>query len=169
MKTLEQKFWSKVRKADGCWTWTGAVDAKDYGELRIRRKRVRAHRLSWSFHVGEIPVGQFVLHHCDNPRCVRPDHLFLGSHADNVQDRVNKRRSAYGERNGMHTHPESRTCGERNGSSKLTNIKVAEIRGLLQTEISISELSRRFHVARAVIRGIRDGSRWTSAAKRGAK
>ena len=90
---LERRFWDKVTMGDGCWEWTGTRHSWGYGLLGGRRKvHLRAHRVSWEIHFGPIPAGLYILHHCDNPRCVRPDHLFLGTHRDNMADMVKKGR-----------------------------------------------------------------------------
>lgn len=105
MQTLADRFWSKVRKSDGCWLWTDKPHAPwGYGRLgnAINGKEIKAHRLSWMLHFGPIPDGLGVLHKCDTPLCVRPDHLFLGTQLDNVHDCVAKGRAAGG--NGHETH-----------------------------------------------------------------
>src|SRR4029077_20972173 len=85
------RFWSKVNKIDGCWLGTAAVAGKgDYGYFGFQGKIQRAHRVSWILTFGEIPDGLFVLHKCDTPLCVRPDHLFLGTQQDNVDDMARK-------------------------------------------------------------------------------
>lgn len=87
------RFWSRVKKTEGCWTWTGAK-ISGYGDLRVSvTVHQLAHRFSWELHHGPIPAGLHVLHRCDNPPCVRPDHLFLGTNDDNVADSVNKGRA----------------------------------------------------------------------------
>lgn len=83
---LEERFWAKVVIKDGCWAWSGAKVNGGYGVLTIGGRgagHIRAHRLSFIMHKGEIPAGALVLHKCDNPECTNPDHLELGSHADN--------------------------------------------------------------------------------------
>jgi hypothetical protein len=78
----------------GCWEWSGAQTLScGYGVLTINRVRVRAHRLAWELVHGPVPAGMFVCHHCDNPRCVRPAHLFLGTPRDNVEDMIAKGRA----------------------------------------------------------------------------
>jgi hypothetical protein len=86
------RFWAKVEKSDGCWTFAPARP-NDYGSFyRYRGAKVKAHRYSWELHFGPIPDGLDVCHHCDNPPCVRPDHLFLGTHQDNMRDLQQKGR-----------------------------------------------------------------------------
>lgn len=86
------KFWSKVNKTDDCWKWT-AAKCHGYGYFGFRGKSMRAHRVSWILHFGEIPKGKIICHKCDNPSCVNPQHLFLGSWKDNSMDRQRKGRT----------------------------------------------------------------------------
>ena len=84
----EEGFWRKVQRDDGCWMWTAGRDGDGYGSYRNKR----AHRVAWQLTRGPIPDGLVVCHSCDNPACVRPDHLFLGTQQDNIQDMLRKGR-----------------------------------------------------------------------------
>lgn len=108
---IEDRFWSRVQKTESCWLWTGAQNGVGYGSLGRQPKdkggrTIYAHRLSWELHNGPIPPGLFVCHNCpggDNRLCVRPDHLFLGTLAENQMDMVRKGRSVKGRKFGSTT------------------------------------------------------------------
>jgi len=92
---LKERFWDKVVIGPNCWVWVGACDSNGYGRVRRERREdgvEGAQRMSWILANGPIPDGLFVLHHCDNPPCVRPKHLFLGTQADNLADCISKGR-----------------------------------------------------------------------------
>lgn len=93
------RFSEKTRRQGDCLMWTGAINkgAGGYGWFRLKGRETLAHRASWELHKGEIPKGEQVLHKCDVRLCVNPDHLFLGSNGDNVNDKVMKGRQARGE------------------------------------------------------------------------
>lgn len=111
------RFMTKVhrRTLNECWPWKAGTNLNGYGQMRVGFKKIGAHRLSWEIHNGSIPHGMHVLHCCDNRLCVNPSHLFLGTHADNMRDRVAKNRSARGERHGRYTHPERTARGNSHG------------------------------------------------------
>lgn len=101
-KTIQSIFWMRVNKngkdypyddaLGKCWEWTATLDAYGYGAMKFQNKRHKAHRLSWSLHNGDISSDIHVMHKCDNPRCVNPDHLITGTHHDNMMDMVKKKR-----------------------------------------------------------------------------
>lgn len=93
--SVESRFWSKVQKTDDCWLWRATRFPKGYGQIKIKGRRRLAHRVAWELTNGPIPDGLQVCHHCDNPPCVRPDHLFLGTQSDNIQDAVSKGRMPF--------------------------------------------------------------------------
>lgn len=91
--SVEIRFWKRVNKTDGCWVWTGGTTTAGYGKIGLGGRggeQRDTHRFSWEMHFGEIPDGLCVLHKCDNKPCVRPDHLFLGTHSDNMIDAYDK-------------------------------------------------------------------------------
>jgi hypothetical protein len=93
--SLLNRFWSKVKKTDNCWEWQACKNEHGYGILNIGKRglgKIRAHRLSFIIHKGEIPESLLVCHRCDNPTCVNPEHLFLGTQKDNTQDMIKKGR-----------------------------------------------------------------------------
>jgi hypothetical protein len=111
------RFWTKVKKTRKCWLWTGCTSDFGHGTIRVQGRLYRAHRVSWEIANGDISEGLCVLHRCDVPACVRPEHLFLGTKADNTADMMQKNRGRYV------THR-----GEAVGTAKLTRSQVADIR-----------------------------------------
>lgn len=98
-RPLGSRFWQKVggETASGCWPWQGARTEFGYGQIFAMRRVRYAHRLSWEMHRGPIPSGQHVLHRCDNPPCVNPEHLFIGTNAENISDKLAKGRQPRGQ------------------------------------------------------------------------
>jgi len=90
-----ERFNAKIDKTGNCWIWTGHIDMWGYGKSNYNGRAGSTHRISWMLNRGDIPIGMCVLHKCDNPSCVNPEHLFLGTHKDNAQDRSSKGRNGY--------------------------------------------------------------------------
>jgi len=148
-----------INDKTGCWEWTGYVIPSGYAYVSINMKKTYLHRYSYIVHKGNIPNGLFVLHHCDNKRCCNPEHLFLGTQADNMDDMISKGRGATGDKNSSRKHPE-KLQGERNGASKLTELQVNEIKSILKIGISCRQISLRYKVCPTTIMNIKNGNTW---------
>jgi hypothetical protein len=90
--TIEERFWAKVQKTDGCWLWTGSKMPKGYGSFGYGRRTRTAHRMAFEWAKGPVPPGLFVCHHCDTPACVNPDHLYAGTAQQNTDDMMRRGR-----------------------------------------------------------------------------
>jgi len=142
------RFWSKVQKSDGCWEWTGTLHGNGYGQATRFGRHVYPHRLSYELHYGAIPDQMMVCHACDNRLCVRPDHLFLGSHNDNMVDMARKRRA------GRHSSPASYgknvrppiKRGENANGVKLTEADVRAIRQRAGNGVMFKAIANEFGV-----------------------
>jgi hypothetical protein len=135
----------------GCLLWSGAA-SEGYGTLRVARKKVFTHRLSWELANGPIPQNLHVLHRCDVRACVNPAHLFLGSNADNVADMVAKGRNS---------------AGERNGQAKLTRVTVQNVSDRLSAGDTGSAIAFALGVPAQTISKIKQGKSWSSVTGRG--
>lgn len=149
------RFWLRVDKLGSiptmcpelghCWLWQGTCSWSGYGEIQIGNQRhFKTHRLSWIWHKGDIPDGHEVCHRCDIPRCVNPDHLFLGTHQENMADAAAKGRMGH---------------GERHYKAHLTENAVLEIRNLRGTT-SMRSIAKRFGVTDTAIADIFYGITW---------
>lgn len=157
-----KRFWDKVKKGDSCWEWQAAQDGFGYGRFGFRGCNQRAHRVSWILHFGSVPIGLCVLHKCDNPRCVNPEHLYLGTKKDNARDRERRERGnhASGSRHGCHTHLGMRR-GSRNGRAKLDPKKVRSIRKKYEGGVRKIDLARLYDVSDAVINSVVQRKSWS--------
>lgn len=146
--TIAGRFWAKVDRRRGqCWTWLASVVQSGYGHIHSNGRLILAHRVSWELRHGPIPGGMQVLHRCDNRRCVNPDHLFLGTHQDNMDDMVLK----------------DRHCrGERSPAAKLSPADVACARALNRAGASQKALARAFGVSHTTMRFAVLGKNWGS-------
>lgn len=142
----KQRFWAKVEKTPTCWIWHGAQAGGGYGICTIGGKNYSAHRLSWEWANGKpVPTGQVLLHKCDQPLCVNPEHLTPGTQQNNVSDRVNKGRSAR---------------GKDNGRARLKKKDVKRIKSLRNKGWTESAIAKLFGVGRSTISNILHGRTW---------
>ena len=141
---MNDEFYRVKLGSGGCLLWSGGKNRQGYGKIWWRGKDGRAHRAAWEKANGPIPKGLFVLHRCDNPSCINPAHLFLGTHAQNMADKVTKGRQRPGALHGMAV------------ISEQTAIRIKMLRGVL----SSYKLSRHLPISRRTILDIQLGKRW---------
>ncbi len=166
-QSIEDRFFEKVEKTETCWNWTGATDGR-YGQIFHNGKSAKAHRVSYQLAYGEIGAGLKVCHKCDNPGCVNPEHLFLGSQSDNLKDCVQKRRNgtvtkpwriAKGDRSAARLHPETIKRGEDHKKAKLTTDIVIYLREH-KGEKSSRKFANQFGVSYSLINQVLSGKTW---------
>ncbi len=151
------RFWSKVniKGKDDCWEWTAAKSKKGYGRFKVDGKLVSPHRFSYELENGEIPEGMFICHKCDNPPCVNPDHLFVGTGSDNMKDCYEKGRSTI-----LLIRPENQAKGSTIGTSKLNEKQVKEIKIRLKCGDKPVDIADDYNVYRSTISKINCGTTW---------
>ena len=162
----EVRLWRKVKVCPqtDCWEWTGALFDSGYGAFQVDGKSRRAHRVAWERSFGEIGTGLVVCHRCDNPKCINPAHLFLGTPLDNRRDCVAKGRQARGERSARYTHPETTARGERHGRARLSGEAVRQIRSRHATGlVTAKALAHEFGVGLTTVWHVIHGDTWKSA------
>jgi hypothetical protein len=184
--SLAERFWAKVEKTHGCWLWVAALHGPSgYGVIAAGPKGaapLRAHRVSWELHFGRIPDDLCVLHRCDvnyapgdqtYRRCVRPNHLFLGTRPENQADMKSKGRAATGQRNGSRIHPERMARGEQwaavnhpargsaHNGAKLSEMDVRAIRAAYQSGSKQAWLASQYGVSRSNVGLIVTRRGWT--------
>lgn len=143
-----------------CWDWLNGLHGGGYGFIQYKGKRWTASRASYDIFVGEIPEGMFVCHTCDNKKCCNPEHLFVGTQADNIADMYNKGRE---NTSGLLL---GRKPGEMRGRSKLTDDGVLEIMSMLKSgDMDQAEIAEKFGVHKATISKINCGTRWRHITK----
>ncbi len=161
-----EENWNRRRLMDGmkeepqrgCWLWARAHDHDGYGTATYRGRTVKVHRLAYETFVGAIPAGANVMHSCDQPSCINPAHLKLGTRRDNMRDCAAKGRH-FLQRNPSAT-PLPQHIGSDNALSKLTDAEVVAIRQLLSVGQSVSRVAGSFGVSDNCIRNIKRGKSW---------
>lgn len=150
---IASRFWSYVQKGDSCWEWRGGrfADGMRYGQFRVGKKKLKAHRFAYMLTHGEIPDGMRVCHTCDNPICVKDEHHFLGTDADNSADR---------ERKGRGVHNGTSLPGERNPAAKITMEIVRQIRADHASGVRTKRLSEQYGPCLSQILNIVNGRCW---------
>lgn len=171
MKSLVERFWAKVDKSADCWLWTASLDSCGYGLIGDGNKKVkRAHRVSWELNVGNIPPKLQVCHKCDNRRCVNPQHLWLGSQKENMQDCAKKNRVhaqispetlARGPKHGSKTKPECVLRGEKTNLAKISEKIAKEIINFLAVGLTRREISEKLQISYDIVKHIHNNKTWT--------
>jgi hypothetical protein len=148
--SIEQKLLRYAVSENGCWNWVATKDRDGYGLLTHHRgKQIRAHRASYEFHVAKIPVGLLVCHSCDNPSCINPNHLFVGTSKENTRDMLDKNR-----------RPVLR--GERHPNAKLTNVQVTQIKQLRSENRLLKDIANQFNISFQTVSSITKGTTWNN-------
>lgn len=148
-KTFEEMFWKRTRQDGDCLLFTGTLSIYGYGYIQWKGKRIPAHRYSYS-RTKEIPDGLFILHHCDNKACVKPEHLYAGTHADNMRDASERKRFNH--------------AGVHNGAAKFTPEFIDTIRNLKGT-LSSRKAAALLGVSKSHVSAIWRGDRWSHRTK----
>ena len=139
----------------GCWIWMNGITSFGYGRLKHNAKSYSAHRFSWMLYRGPIPHGKWILHKCDTPSCVNPDHLFCGTNVDNILDMVSKGRNSKGEKHSRAKISPAR--GEQIGNSKLTREQVVSI---LDDARPQRQIAASYGVSQCQIHNIKSRKQW---------
>lgn len=149
------EFWAKVKQVGGCLEWQSSLDDNGYGRVRVPHSRAhfRAHRVAYYMVYEEDPAEMFVCHSCDNPKCVNPEHLFLGTALQNNQDKMAKGRDRYADQR-----------GHRNGNSKLSENDARQIIKLILEGKNNKQIAAVMPVGHALVSRIRVGRSWRALA-----
>jgi hypothetical protein len=150
------RFLAFIKQADSCWEWLGTKNSGGYGSFWLDAKNQRAHRIAYTLWKGPILDGLQVCHHCDNPKCVNPEHLFVGTNLDNMLDCMHKGRHRYCPEDKNHLRPR----GPKNHAAKLTEADVRQIRERNKMGIPAHRLGPQFGVTPRAIRKVLSGKTW---------
>lgn len=165
---LKAKFFASIDQCESienCWNWTGPLQAKRYARLAVGTSGgpnfffEMGHRFSWRIHCGEIPDGMQINHRCDNPKCVNPHHLFLGTQMDNMRDKIAKGRASCGEKHSVATKLKT-PRGSRNAAAKLTEADIPQVLHLANKGETQRNIAARFGVTKNAIGQILRGESW---------
>ncbi len=160
-KLVDQFFErARVRSENECWPWNRSLTLSGYGRLKSQGYTWRAHRLSYELFKGPIPEGMLVMHACDNPECVNPSHLSVGTHADNNADKAKKGRAVSGEKHHSRTNPECLLRGEKHGRTSLTREDVIEMRCLAREGVADKALAELYGISASQAWRIVKGKFW---------
>jgi len=144
---IKERFFSKIEKTDTCWIWNSVRLTGNYGYFKYLGKYVRAHRMSYILANGHIPDNLLVLHTCDNPPCVNPEHLYLGTQKDNIKDKFDRGRNP-------------NVNGSKNPVSKLSENEVLKIRELNKEKYSNEIIAKMFSIDSSAVSLIINRKRW---------
>lgn len=148
---VEARFWPKVHKGKDCWEWMASCSGNGYGAFKIRGRQWGAHQVSYLIHHGSPSPGMVIMHTCDNPRCVNPDHLRLGTYADNSQDRDRKFRRK---------RASADHRGEANPKARISEATAIEIIAALRENTNCAAVARDFGLAYHIVKDIHLGRSW---------
>lgn len=146
-KTFAERFWSRVDKttnSNGCWEWQGTIEKTGYGHVEYKGKTWKTHRMAWLLTYEKVPVN-CILHACDNRKCVNPNHLREGTHKENSQDMVKRKRSLF---------------GEKQNSAKITDEIVKSVRQMLANGKTQKEVTEILNLSFNIVHGIKSGRTW---------
>jgi hypothetical protein len=157
-KSSLERFHEKYIKNKNCWEWIGTKIKSGYGQIAAKGKLILSHLFSYELYYGEFNKKLHVLHKCDNPSCVNPDHLFLGTDRDNSLDcRLKGRDTCF--KKGQKSLVDNR--GSKSGKAKLNEEKVKDIKYRLQSNETIASIARFYCISSSIISGIKHGYRWS--------
>ena len=150
---LVERFHAKYRKDEsGCWIWMASCAGMGYGQIKLpgERRQIYAHRLSYLIHKGPLPEGKQICHTCDNPKCVNPDHLFVGTSQDNHDDMKEKKRHTY---------------RQQSKTAKITEEQARQVLGMVGLGIKQTVIAKAFGLSQVQVSRIKLGQRWKHLAE----
>jgi hypothetical protein len=166
---LKCRLLNGIKKNGDCWDWKRKISKTGYGQITINSKYCSVHRESYKFFKGEIPLGNQVCHSCDNKKCINPEHLWVGTQKENIQDAKNKNRLAdqRGRKHSKETleklklRPHSDRRGEKHHLRKLNEKDIFKIRDLLKNGYTQKQIGEMYEVNQSTICQIKNGKRWS--------